>query len=101
MSMPDHLAQGDGERAAVLDAPSAQIPSEAGRLLTAADVAGLLGVPPSWVYAETRAGRMPHVALGPRYRRYRRTRSSAWVAALERGPTPYRRHRPSGTQPEG
>jgi len=56
-----------------------------GRLLEAGDVAVLLGVPKSWVYAETRAGRMPHVALG-RYRRYRREAVDSWVADRERGP---------------
>jgi excisionase family DNA binding protein len=56
-----------------------------GALLTAGDVARLLGVPTTWVYAETRAGRLPHVALG-RYRRYRRTALDAWIDAHERGP---------------
>ena len=63
-------------------------------LLTADDVAELLRVPKSWVYAETRAGRMPHVALGPRYRRYRRDVIEAWIAERERGPA-------SSRQPEG
>jgi excisionase family DNA binding protein len=39
------------------------------RLLDATEVAQRLNVPTSWVRAETRAGRLPHVALG-RYRRY-------------------------------
>jgi excisionase family DNA binding protein len=72
-----------------------------GALLRAPDVARLLQVPVSWVYAETRAGRIPHVRLGPRYRRYRREAVLDWVAHLEHGPTPYRRHRPSGEEPEG
>ena len=55
------------------------------RLLTADEVAVLLGVPKTWVYAETRAGRMPHVTLG-RYRRYRREALDAWIAERERGP---------------
>ncbi len=42
-----------------------------GSLLTAAQVASLLGVPTSWVYEQSRAGRIPTVTLG-RYRRYRR-----------------------------
>lgn len=54
-------------------------------LLSADQVAELLRVPKSWVYAETRAGRMPHVVLG-RYRRYRRTAIDEWVTARERGP---------------
>lgn len=55
------------------------------RLLTADDVAALLQVPTSWVYAEARAGRIPHVTLG-RYRRFRRAAIDQWIAAAERGP---------------
>lgn len=55
------------------------------RLLTADEVAALLGVPKTWVYAETRAGRIPHVTLG-RYRRYRREAIDEWIAQRERGP---------------
>ena len=47
------------------------------RLFHATDVAELLEVPPTWVYAETRAGRFPHVNVG-RYRRFR-------LEAVERG----------------
>lgn len=54
-----------------------------GPLLTAADVAQLLGVPESWVYEQSRAGRIPTVTLG-RYRRYRREAIEAWVEAIER-----------------
>ena len=60
-------------------------PSSNGALLTAEDVAALLQVPKSWVYAEARAGRIPHVTLG-RYRRFRREAIEAWLAAAERGP---------------
>jgi excisionase family DNA binding protein len=48
-------------------------------------VAELLGVPTSWVYAETRAGRLPHVRVG-RYRRFRRSAVEQWIEAHERGP---------------
>jgi len=51
-------------------------------LLTAGDVAALLGVPRSWVYEQSRRGRIPTVNLG-RYRRYRREAIEAWVAQLE------------------
>ena len=57
------------------------------QLLNAKQVADLLGVKASWVYAETRAGRMPHVLVG-RYRRYRVEAIEAWVGELERGPVP-------------
>jgi len=59
--------------------------TERGALLTAEDVAVLLQVPKSWVYAEARAGRIPHVTLG-RYRRFRREAIEAWLASAERGP---------------
>jgi excisionase family DNA binding protein len=53
-----------------------------GRLLTAEDVAELLGVSVAWVYEQSRAGRIPTVTLG-RYRRYRPGAISAWVEELE------------------
>jgi excisionase family DNA binding protein len=53
-------------------------------LMTAADVAIALQVPESWVYAEARAGRIPHVTLG-RYRRFRPDALAAWIAERERG----------------
>jgi excisionase family DNA binding protein len=53
-------------------------------LLTADEVAELLQVTKAWVYAETRAKRIPHVPLG-RYVRYRRTAVLQWIEALERG----------------
>lgn len=51
-------------------------------LLTAEEVAGMIGMTTDWVYAETRAGRIPHVRLG-RYRRYRRESIEEWLSALE------------------
>jgi excisionase family DNA binding protein len=54
-----------------------------GRLLTAEEVAEILGVTTAWVYEQSRAGRIPTVTLG-RYRRYRREAIEAWVAELER-----------------
>ena len=53
-------------------------------LLTAQELAPLLGVTPDWIYAETRAGRIPHVKLG-RYYRYREETIDRWVAELEAG----------------
>jgi excisionase family DNA binding protein len=52
-------------------------------LLTAREVATLLGVAPSWVRAASRAGRLPTVNLG-RYRRYRRSTIDAWIHDQER-----------------
>jgi excisionase family DNA binding protein len=51
-------------------------------LLTAEQVAELLGVAKGWVYEQSRAGRIPTVTLG-RYRRYRREAIEQWVAQLE------------------
>ena len=67
------------------------------RLLEAAEVAELLSVPVSWVRQETRAGRLPHIALG-RYRRYSWSAIEAWLAAQSGGGAPTakpRKHRPT------
>jgi excisionase family DNA binding protein len=53
-----------------------------GSLLKADEVAELLGVPKSWVYEQSREGRIPTVTLG-RYRRYRREAIEAWVTQVE------------------
>jgi excisionase family DNA binding protein len=53
-----------------------------GALLTAEQVAQLLGVPKTWVYEQSRCGRIPTVTLG-RYRRYRRAAIEAWIRDLE------------------
>lgn len=54
-----------------------------GALLTAEQVGELLGVPTSWVYEQSRQGRIPTVTLG-RYRRYRAEAIDAWLKELER-----------------
>lgn len=54
-------------------------------LLTADEVAALLGVPKSWVYEQSRTGRIPTVTLG-RYRRYRREAIEEWISELETQP---------------
>jgi excisionase family DNA binding protein len=66
------------------------------RLLEAAEVAQLLAVPVSWVRAETRAERLPHVKLG-RYRRYSWPAIERWLAEQSGGGAPMatpRKHRP-------
>ncbi len=55
-----------------------------GSLLFAEDVAALVGMTRDWIYAETRAGRIPHVTLG-RYYRYRPESIDAWLREIERG----------------
>jgi excisionase family DNA binding protein len=51
-------------------------------LMNAGEVAELLGVPRSWVYEQSRRGRIPTVSLG-RYRRYRREAIEAWIKEIE------------------
>jgi excisionase family DNA binding protein len=53
-----------------------------GSLLNAEQVAERLGVPKTWVYEQSRKGRIPTVTLG-RYRRYRAETIEKWVAELE------------------
>ena len=53
-----------------------------GRLLVAEEVAAMLRVTKAWVYAETRAGRIPCVRLG-RYYRYRASAIAAWLEEVE------------------
>jgi excisionase family DNA binding protein len=55
---------------------------DASPLLTAGEVASLLGVPRTWVYEQSRAGRIPTVTLG-RYRRYRLEAIETWLRQLE------------------
>jgi excisionase family DNA binding protein len=55
-----------------------------GQLLEAKDVAEMLGMTPDWVYAEVRAGRIPHLKLG-RYVRFRPESIDAWLLESERG----------------
>lgn len=65
-------------------------PSANGRreLLTAEEVAELLGMGVDWVWAKTRAGQIPSISLG-RYRRYRRQAIERWLQELEsRPPSP-------------
>jgi excisionase family DNA binding protein len=62
------------------------------RLVDAAAIAELLGVPVGWVREQTRAGNLPHVTLG-RYRRYSVPDVLTWVESLKSGGGPqFRRH---------
>ena len=53
-------------------------------LMTAEQIAELLGMTPGWVYEQSRLGRIPTVPLG-RYRRYRREAIEQWLLELEAG----------------
>jgi len=59
-------------------------------LLDAVQAATLLNVPQSWVAAEARAGRIPHVRLG-RYVRFNRDELIAWCEGRSVGPRSRRR----------
>ncbi len=61
------------------------------RLLEAAEVAERLCVPVTWVRAETRAGRLPHLKIG-RYRRYQWDAVVAWLETQRAGQ--WRKHEP-------
>jgi excisionase family DNA binding protein len=54
-----------------------------GSLLQAEDIAAMLGVGKDWIYAEVRAGRIPHLRLG-RHVRFRAEAIEAWLSELER-----------------
>ena len=51
-------------------------------LLTADEVAEMIGMGVDWIYEQSRRGRIPTVKLG-RYRRYRREAIEAWLRSLE------------------
>ena len=51
------------------------------RLLTADEVADMLRVDKSWVYAATRSGRIPHIRLG-RYVRFNEDAVTEWMLSL-------------------
>lgn len=54
-------------------------------LLDAGQAAELLNVPKSWVLAEARAARIPHIRLG-RYVRFQGSQLQAWWQEREQGP---------------
>ena len=60
-------------------------------LLDAKGAAALLNVPATWVLAEARADRIPHVRLG-RYVRFDAGELQAWWLSRRRGP--WRSNRP-------
>lgn len=54
-------------------------------LLDARQAAALMNVPPSWLLAQARAGRIPHVRFG-RYVRFQRGELLAWADRRRSGP---------------
>lgn len=64
-------------------------------LLDAGQAATLLNVPESWIRAEARAGRIPHLQLG-RYVRFERQALLDWLDHRKQGPrAPRRRGEPA------
>lgn len=59
-------------------------------LLDAGQAATLLNIPESWIRAEARADRIPHLQLG-RYVRFDREELLAWVDRRKVGPRAQRR----------
>jgi excisionase family DNA binding protein len=57
-----------------------EVPS--GTLLTADEVAEMLGVTSAWIYGQSRRGRIPTVKLG-RYYRYRLEAIETWITEQE------------------
>lgn len=55
------------------------------RLINADEAADLLGVPASWVLAQARRNRIPHVRLG-RYVRFDPAELEAWWRGRHQGP---------------
>ena len=53
-----------------------------GRLLTVDDVAELTGMGRDWIYAQVRAGQIPHIRLG-RSVRFREHAIDQWLGQLE------------------
>jgi excisionase family DNA binding protein len=58
-------------------------PTTNGRLLTADDVAGVLGVPRTFVYTLARRGELPTVRVGERYVRFRTQALDQWIEQQE------------------
>jgi excisionase family DNA binding protein len=72
-----------------------------GPLLDAKGAADLLSVPASWILAEARADRIPHIRLG-RYVRFDADQLRTWCQSRGRGPAASDRmggHKQSGPAP--
>ena len=69
-----------------------------GGLLDARQAGDLLNVPHTWVLAEARADRIPHVRLG-RYVRFDRDALTDWARARQRGPVQRASRRRSEPEP--
>jgi len=61
-------------------------------IMTAEEVATLLRLNKSWVYAQAGTNRIPHIRLG-RYVRFRRSAINEWLSEIEQEPVGRRRWR--------
>jgi excisionase family DNA binding protein len=77
---------------------TAREPAAAEPLLDAKQAGALLNVPASWVLAEARVDRIPHVRFG-RYVRFDRDELERWWRARLRGPRMDRRNGGPAAQP--
>ena len=85
--------------APVSPAPPAE-PGNVAPLLDAKGAAALLNVPATWVLAEARADRIPHVRLG-RYVRFDAGELQAWWLSRRRGPWRSSRPKVASASPGG
>ena len=69
----------------LMASPVADPPPPRMELLDAKGAAALLNVPATWVLAEARADRIPHVRLG-RYVRFDAAELQTWAVGRRRGP---------------
>jgi excisionase family DNA binding protein len=83
--------RGGGESILSPPLPEFDRPPSAGRLLTADEVAVVLGVPRTFVYSLARRGELPTVRIGERYVRFRGQALDRWISDQETT-------RPKGTQ---
>jgi excisionase family DNA binding protein len=60
--------------------------------MTADEAAALLSVPKSWVLAQARANKIPHLKLG-HYTRFQREALEEWASEAARGPRRDKRNR--------
>jgi excisionase family DNA binding protein len=71
------------ERAGSTPRAAGAEPSRPGRLLAAEEVAELLGVNATFVYALARRGDLPAVRIGERYVRFRAQSLERWITEQE------------------
>ena len=61
-------------------------PEDPDRLITADEVARLMGVTPDYIWKLAREEKIPYIPVGDRRKMFRRSRILAWFDEIERGP---------------